>query len=577
MSPARRRFATLETQVEPTPSPRAARRRRLLPALDLAGILLLGFALALSVRGHYPRPHEDFFELLETGQALLGGELPSTFKRAPLYPLIVAAGGALLDAAVPGGTPAAQRFGEWLSALLLPANAVLLYFVARRWTAGAARWAALVFLLLPWGLYCTAHLLLEPLLVAMILLTLLAAGRRPALACLFASAATLTRFDAAGLIAGLILSDVLRRERPARIALRGLAMAALPALWLLLTALTWSERSGDHYVRQMIERPGFDLVWSARAVLDACVNPQRLVLPPWADLEPAILRELAGGVLVLSGLVGAAVMLARREPAAVAGVVAFAAYALVHAAFPFRFERFGYPPAPLLLAFSAAGLSSAWSVASRSAWERGVRAGVTTFAVVAATLLIWGETSARTAGGGGLRSTALLPIFAIALALPTVAAMLGGTRRVAQGLAALLVAAAGLVHLREGEALLGPRAARDELLDAARWVAARLRPDDGVVSDVSGLLRLYAPGHDRARLISFERLGGETLAEALAECRKRGVRYLIWHERIFDFHGAYYAARWRLERFTPLSEPRLVPGLRVAWQGDGVWVLQPEE
>lgn len=576
MSASRRPAATPEATREPASAAGRQAAKCTALALDLAAILLIGSALALSVRGYFLRPHEDFFELLETGQTLLRGELPPSLKRAPLYPLVVAAGGALLEAAAPGEIPAPQRFAEWLNALLLPINGVLVYFVARRWTAGAARWVAFAFLPLPWGLYCSAHLLLEPLLATMLLLTLLAVGRRPGLACAFAAAATLTRFDAAGVLAGIVLCDYLRGEPTNRIIARGFAAATLPALWLVLTALTWDDRADDHYLRQMIERPGFDLRWSTQVVVDACFSPQRIALPAWVDMDQTWMRRAARGFLALSGLIGASVLLLRREPAAITGAVAYFAYLVAHAAFPFQFERFGYPLAPLLLASAAAGLSASWSVASRSAWERAVRAGFVTFAALAAAALIWGELAAWRAARASvdLRAPWLLAVFAFALALMVMAAIRAGPRRFAQGLAALLVAASGLVHWRESAELLGARATRDELLNAARWVAARLRPEDAVVSDVAGLLRLYSPQHDRGRLLTFGQLRGESLAEALVDCRVRGVRYLIWHERIFDFHGVYYADRWRLHRFAALDEPDRIPGLRTVWRGEGVRVLE---
>jgi hypothetical protein len=84
---------------------------------------------------------------------------------------------------------------------------MLLYLSARKWLGGASAWAAAWFLLLPVGFDCTAHLLLEPLLTAMVLLTLWAAQRGSAWAFLAAAAATMTRYDAAGLIVGVALAQ----------------------------------------------------------------------------------------------------------------------------------------------------------------------------------------------------------------------------------------------------------------------------------------------------------------------------------------------------------------------------------
>ncbi|NUQ49853.1 MAG: hypothetical protein HUU27_08035, partial [Phycisphaerae bacterium] len=112
---------------------------------------------------------------------------------------------------------------------------------------------------------------------------------------------------------------------------------------------------------------------------------------------------------------------------------------------------------------------------------------------------------------------------------------------------------------------------------AARWIRDHAAPDERVVTNVPGLLRLYAGAVRSDRFLGFDELRGATWPELLAEFRERRITYIIWHDDMFGEHGGYYARRWRLERFEPLSEPGLAPGMSVAAEFPGrphVWVLR---
>lgn len=257
--------------------------------VDALALGLLGLLLALPLRGYCVRPHIDFFDLSEPAYDLVHGRLPRSFKRAPVYPLVIGLGGEALRQGGITEPPPEQVAAEWLNTLLLPVNGVLVYFLGRRWmqhaasgrpadraaprpgaaacvrptgaaiyAAGHARWLAVWFLFLPCGLYCTTQLLLEPLLVTTVLVTLLLSGaprRWPAYVA--AAVAVMVRYDATGLLLGLIVVDRLRG-----IGWRRILGAVLPALvplvvWLLLTAATKAPLIEDHYIRQIAEEPVF--------------------------------------------------------------------------------------------------------------------------------------------------------------------------------------------------------------------------------------------------------------------------------------------------------------------------------
>ena len=146
----------------------------------------------------------------------------------------------------------------------------------------------------------------------------------------------------------------------------------------------------------------------------------------------------------------------------------------------------------------------------------------------------------------------------------------------AVGLAALVVLT--LVQVRLALPMLGSGDERINNVRAARWVRDNVRADEGVLTDSPGLLRLYADG-PAERFVGFGGIAGEDWGEVLGDCRRRGVRYIIWHEAVFEEQGEYYIRKWRLNRFTPLSEPERVAGVRVVRRFEGglrLWVLEVE-
>ena len=546
---------------------------------DVAALVVLGLIVSLTFRGHFVKPHSDFYEFAETGRSLLAGELPASFKRAPLFPILTAAAGRGLSGLEWVEAPE-QAAAEWINALLLPLNAVLAYLIGLRWFGRAARWAAVWLIFLPWGVYCTAHVIVEPLLICTVLLTLYAAQRGTRWAYVMAALASITRYDAAGAIVGLAVADLLRREGLGRTALRA-ALASLPlAIWLTLTAVTWHERSYDHYLAQMGERPWhFDLSWSLGAPLTCVFEPDRIRLPLVVqDVEP-FLREGLRMALGLLALLGAAAAVRRRDRAAIAGLVIYAAYTLIHARFPFAETRFGYPLAPLLLLAAGLGVRAVWE-RTRS-WTALTRLGrvllaLTAIFVVAALIGEFGSLPAVPGTGGSWSPSVTLRIV-VGLAVVWAAPLLVDRRAAGRLVVLLARLVLARIQVRMAEPLLGTGRQRSNVVAAARWIRDHARPEQRVLSGSPGILRLYCRADPPDRFLGFKDIEAEAWPDILDECRRRGVTYIIWHDQLYDEHGGYYDKKWRLDRFAGLAEPDAVEGVtpeRSFPRNPRLWILR---
>lgn len=551
---------TTDSGQQATLSLRERRTRR----HDLLALAALGMIIGLACRGHFAMPHADFPEFVDSGHALWNGELPATLKRAPLYPVLVVGLAKLVPAAVPEVTSA-----EWLNALLLPINGLLVYVIGRRWFGWAARWVAAWFLLLPIGMYCTAHLLLEPLLVALMLTTVCLAQRNRAWAYFAAAAATITRYDVAGLILGLAIADLVRRRGWGR-TLLFTVLALLPlAGWLTLTALSWNVPQPDHYLQQVAEQPAFDLWWSLDITRRCAFEIDLVELPIWLDALETWLAAAITWIPPAAAAVGLWSWTRTRDRGGLVVTGMLFGYVAVHAVYAFRMDRFGYPPAALLVLMCGRGIAEAAALLrrapiSRSTWA--VLAGL--LGALAALVLLertWGLGLALD-GGGPLARRMGLPVL-VAVVLVWAAAL--RRPRVAQVTLLLTSVAVTIAQVRAASVTL---AAGDEMKNqilAAQWIRENTAPDERLLAANPGLFRLYVSREPADRFIGYEAIAATNWEALVSECRQRGIAFIIWHNQLGGLHAAYYGDRLGLERFEPLRLPELAQGVEVAYRPPG--------
>ncbi len=539
----------------------------------LTGAVLFALVVALACRGHFARPHADFFEFVDNGHAMLCGQLPGSLKRGPVYPLLVVG----ISKLVPGEAPE-KVVAEWLNVALLPALAGLVALTGWRW-AGRHGWIGAVWLcLLPLTLHATADLLAELLLATLMLATVVAAARGGAGAYALAALAMMTRFDAAGLLAGAALADRLHGAKWRSIVMR-VGLAALPAvIWLGLTALTWNERSEDHYVARMMEQPVLRPWHALDLIAAAAADPGLFERATFGTLPPGRLRAWLVAATGALALLGAARLVRERRGDAVVAAVTLLMYAAAWSLVPFSQPRYGFPVAPLLVVLVVAGVGTLldWGrhlTAPQGGGRAATWVGRAVLAVAGVYLLTLllkaGEALASwTPAWASLVGRALLPALAgAAVAMAAVLAAPGRRALAAVGTLALVTLVT--VQVQRGAHELGSGRERLEEVAAARWIRDNVEPGARVLSVLPGLLRLYAGREPPGRFLGLGEVEGGTWSEVLDACRVRGVGYLIWHDEVFTDHSGHYAGLWRLERFEALTGPEPPAGLRVvrSWPG----------
>jgi len=205
-------------------------------------IILAAFAGVVSILfwRFQAMPAPDLVSFLQVGKEIWSGRIPSDFMRAPLFGLIVYP----LGLAVGSAWTAALL----VNAILYPLNVSLVYLVIRPYLPRAAFPLAILFAANVFVLEMLTRTLCETLLIFLCLLTLWLLARDSMWAYLAGALATITRYDAIGVLIAAILAGLLRR-RYRRALLLGILSLMPLATWMLGTWLSLRKGEHVHYVK----------------------------------------------------------------------------------------------------------------------------------------------------------------------------------------------------------------------------------------------------------------------------------------------------------------------------------------
>jgi len=295
-------------------------------------------------------PYPDFFSYHETAEALTRLTWPETFKRMPLFPLIIGGLARLLP-----GPDAILHAAQLWNLLLAPVCLWLIFRLARRVVrAPVAAAVAALCAVNPVMVYSVTQPQIELTILLTVLLVIEWAWQgRVGWAYVAAAAASLTRHEIAVVIPLLLLHDRLRHG--ARLPAHRLLWPALAAsgfvAWCAVSLL--HESGGGPYARELLTR--HDGGW--RVFLAGSLRVM------WGVLPDSLLRVVAvrwGLWLLSAGLIGTGLaLLARRHRVRSAMLLGFfMAYGAIHAIFPSFLPRYVLPVLWILYLASAVAVDA---------------------------------------------------------------------------------------------------------------------------------------------------------------------------------------------------------------------------
>lgn len=488
-------------------------------------------------------------------------ELPAHLQRLPLLPAAMA----LVAAALHGRHPeldAALGLNLAFALATIPLLAIL--------AAGTLRRGALLLPVLFAGstqLHAQAlQPLVEPSLGCFVALALVLFQRRSRWQYAAASAAALSRYEAAALLAILALANAVEDRRW----LRHAALAALAgapfAIWTALGAL---RGSGAAFYAADMERMGFTPAPHVFATL------LKESFRGWWSDAPGPDLPLFLGAVALPTLLGVAVGLRsfRRDTAVLLGYLAVTLAVVV--GLGIDKARYLYPVLWIPQLFFAAGLLALGEQAGRARFGRLPAPVLATAAAGAAlALALLARHWLRRLADAPPESSALPDLLLLPVLVALAAAALGqgllgggGARRHLAAGAAILAGLAAAFPLLAG-GLVGRqreahkiRYANYGVVLSARWLEDHLEPGDRFVA-MNRQHYLFLTSFDASRIVAFHDLSATDTASLAAELRARGVRYLVatWRKPVAQAIDRVYEHKYKWFLVDPFDEGAPVPG-----------------
>lgn len=526
----------------------------------LLGLLCLGCLIHWLPHYHgFVLPNSDFGSFRRAAEALWSGELPSNFKRMPLFPLLMGGVAQLL----PVDRPLIHA-GLSLN-LLLSLGMLLCVFLLGRGLIGVA---ALVPAVAMAGSYAFHHSALQPLVEPTLGLGIAAAlllfARGSRWCYLAAGLAAIARYEASGLIALFFVLDTWRDRRP----LRYLVPAALASsgflLWMGLSLMSHS--GGNPYLSQISDMSeGADsgpvLAWPMVPEIFRAAYMDR-------DLDWFAVPLFVWGVVVSL----------RRFPLPSLAILGFLLlYTAAHVAFGVTKSIYAHPVVWMPAFYMTVGgrdllervapLRERLPPAALAALLGAVAAAALGFLVPEVRDVFRTTGSAPKAFYGGH--------YLLLLALLGVGFYLGVRRWGAAPLLGLPLAAgmAGLVSCSFEEAMERHVKARRKTSFSKyqywvglRWLDEHLEPDEKALTFGTFGVRRTGIDPDR-QLVGFGHLKAETHDELVREIAEREVDYVVyWYRRGKPEPGTlnyernlYYYTKYKVYLAEPFSRGEPLP------------------
>jgi hypothetical protein len=494
----------------------------------------------------------DSYAFIATARELWSGSLPSSYKRMPLFPLLIG----LVAKFLPGEAPELQA-ALGLNLIFSIGELVFLYLVARRMLGAAAVLPVCLVAVSRYSHEMATQPLVEPIMSMTVLLALWLFARRSRWQYLAAGLAALTRYECSGLIAIFFVLNWAYERKP----WRGLAFSALASsgflIWMLLSVLT--HRGGNPYLADMSSRQ-----WSADL---------------WFPLRVAEVSFAVWGreILSVGALLGAGLALRRKWRRESAAILLFALlYVGAHVFFGIGYHRFVHPirwVLPLFMTVAALCLIAKGRKLIPQSWK--ARPAATWIAT--GLVLLAAGVSLYHCVRLAARNQGVAPQ-AVYIALPLVLLVAAGLHvallsRIELRHAAMAAGVLAIVfNLQAGWGVAKHSRGSWETYYkhysawlAGNWLRENLKAGEkAMVPDAS--LSVQAGNLKPAQVAAFKIMKTDDMQQLRSELARRKVTYLIFtHSKpVKPDHPRYaiHVKRYRPKLFAPFAAGMNLPGFR---------------
>jgi len=526
-------------------------------------LLLLGFGVYQAVLywGHQAVPHFDFYCFAGVGKEILSFQLPTDYKRVPLTGILQV----LLGRITGGACPELQ--GGWLlNSISHILTVIFLWLAAKRVIGRNAVWFAAIAIINPFGLQLLTEAIAETPMLFFIWITLYFIFIRSKWAYLFASLATMVRYECAALIAGMFVLDMIEgKNKKERVMAFGYAaVASIPlAIWMLGTFLSSNDLGATHYLNifkkdytsQFVEgvqnRTGFmkhaEILW-------------QVGFYPLFQPSPMAGGTFTNGLLianqvitVVTFLFGSVYGLYKKQWNIMVLLIFLLPYFWIHSKYPYPIHRYHATIFAMVMLICIYGIISFWKLVKDKLPKPAVLLSqlVISVIVIIWIMILWGYLP-RLAPMS--KASVSLPYIAILAAVMVFAAeSFAYKAKLIPNLVVLILMILMIVSNQFVVAQVVGNGERDlEFKYLTEWYCQNAKPDEKLVTTVPVILTIMAPQY-KDNFIHTQTFDANNPNDFARECYERNITYVAWDSREGLNPTDHYYKYWKMANIAPLA------------------------
>lgn len=533
-------------------------------------IILFIFGVYQSVLfyGHQLVPNSDFPAFYEVGKTLLSFELPGSFKRAPVTGILQN----LLTPLMSGDYPELKA-GWFLNAILHPFNGILFFLLAKHLIGRSAKWFALICLINTWVLYLMTDPIAETTLLFFILLTIYFIFRRSKWSYLFASIATMVRYECAILILAAFVIDIIHRKdrRECFVSLGFSVLASIPLLLWMLGTHFHSEPSSLHYLsifKQVFSDSSndvpedkigifrhLDIIWG--------VGYKNLTSTPLTSDEN--LSDIVTGMnkilAVVSFILGCTIAVFRKNWKILVLLIFLFLYFIIHAYYPFPIPRFHIPSFWIVLLISIYGIHEGITIVTgKIAIPKGII--IMLQLMLTAFFFIWFITlipNLKTCDRICPKAS-MMPWLAISvLLLFSILLLIFKYKGIIKELCIVSMMLVMIISNQVNVAVRLNTGTYDaEFKMLADWFRDEIHGKEKLATTMVSVLNIYLPPEMQKNLVNLREIKGENLLDYAVKLQEKEVKYVAWDLRIEKIVKESYYNLGHLNNLKGLKSPQKI-------------------
>lgn len=525
----------------------------------------LGLLYSLHFLGHFEFPSSDFVDFLGTGKIWLNFETPGSMKRAPFFSIITVLLGKLFRG------PDRYLFGtELYNAILLSASMVLTYFVGKKLVGRGAIWVAVLVGINSWMVRMSSQPLVELTMVVLFAAAVLCIATRPGWAYLFAMLCSISRWDMAGILAGVAIVDLAFNRKWGKTIIMTILASVPFGLCMLITKTQGAGGSGGgHYLAFMSED------WSFELLADLKIYCQEICsffgakifhkgasgnIELFKGLNTAVfwLSAVLLSITFLTGCVGAFV---RKQRIVFVMLITAVPYIIIHALWPYRLPRFCVPVLWSLVLIAAYGAFILWGwLRTKNTLKLIIIIGQLLLTVV---FILWTVTIANTIDYAHRQCPVVWLIVTIT-SIVVVAAffVMQLIYRSKVRLGWLVVPAFLVLSVFSNGATLGMVMGDGQTgigyKHLGEWFYENAQEDDRMITAMSNYMSMYTglSANRFVRVESIKLTDAKDFPSFIQQCQKRKITLIAWDSWSVSNGGRNrYYKLWGLDRIEVLSAP----------------------